>query len=51
MKKVFNIIIDLLIGFIYLKVMGLVSEIDGFSMAIGSILILIWNLLDELRGE
>lgn len=48
MKK---ILIELLIGFTYITIMGLIKEIDCFSMAVGSGLVLIWDTLDKFWSE
>ena len=48
MKK---ILIELLIGITYITIMDLIKEIDSFSMAVGSGLVLIWDALNKFKGE
>lgn len=46
-----DVALDLLVGIIFLKLMELIREIDTFSFGVGAAIVLIWLLLDAIRGE
>ena len=51
MKKKFiiNMIIDIIIGMIFVTIFGLFKEIDVFSFCVGCSLILLWDVIGKLR--
>ena len=51
MKKKFiiNMIVDIIIGMIFITIFGLFKEIDAFSFCVGCSLMLLWDVIGKLR--
>lgn len=48
-KKIINMLIDITITSIYIKIISAFAEIDLFSLYVGSSIIFIWIVLDIIR--